>query len=166
MFLSLNALCEGYRVVRAEDAVAFEKSVTAPAEEFYRKIRIACQAFNGHRLLWPRIRRLPPNIVYMYVSHKLMRWLAIYSFFLSGIAAAAGLSSLGIPYAATGLAAVALLGLLMWAGGRGLTPFAQIREVLIALVGAGVGVIKAYRGERFQTWTPASSIRESVDRRG
>ena len=27
------------------------------------------------------------------------------------------------------------------------------------------GVVKAYRGERFQTWTPASSIRGSLDRR-
>jgi hypothetical protein len=36
---------------------------------------------------------------------------------------------------------------------------------LIALLGAGVGVVKAYRGERFQTWTPASSIRGSLDRR-
>jgi hypothetical protein len=71
----------------------------------------------------------------------------------------AGLSALGIPYAATGLAAAALLGLLWWGGARGMAPFAQIREVLIALLGAGVGVIKAYRGERFQTWTPASSIR-------
>ncbi len=51
MFLSLGALCSGYRVVRAKDAVAFEKSVTAPREEFFRKIRIACQGFNGHRML-------------------------------------------------------------------------------------------------------------------
>jgi cellulose synthase/poly-beta-1,6-N-acetylglucosamine synthase-like glycosyltransferase len=165
MYLSLSVLCDGYRVVRAADAIAFEKSVTAPAEEFYRKIRIACQAFNVHRLLWPRIRRLSPSIVYMYVSHKLMRWLAIYSFFLSGIAAAAGLSALGVPYTATGVAAVALLGLLWWGGARGLTPFAQIREILIALLGAGIGVVKSYRGERFQTWTPASSIRGSLDRR-
>lgn len=165
MFLSLNALCEGYRVVRARDAIAFEKSVTAPAEEFHRKVRIACQAFNVHRLLWPRIRRLPPRIVYMYVSHKLMRWLSIYSLCLAGIAAAAGLSALGVPYAATGSAALALLAVLAWGGNRGLTPFAQIREILIALLGAGIGIVKSYRGERFQTWTPASSIRESLDRR-
>ena len=41
---------EGYRVVRAQDTITFEKSVTAPAEDFYRKIRIACQTFNAHQL--------------------------------------------------------------------------------------------------------------------
>lgn len=66
MFLSLNALCSGYRVVCAKDAIAFEKSVTAPREEFFRKVRIACQGFNGHRVLWPRIRRLPTRVIYMY----------------------------------------------------------------------------------------------------
>ena len=162
MFLSLSALCDGYRVVRAGSALAFEKSVTAPAEEFYRKIRIACQAFNGHRVLWPRIRRLPPAVVYMYVSHKLLRWLSIYSLALSTFAAGIGLSALGVPYTATAAAALALVGLLWWAGARRLAPFAQIREILIALLGAGIGVVEAFRGERYQTWSPASSNRDSL----
>lgn len=160
MFLSLNALCSGYRVVRAKDAIAFEKSVTAPREEFFRKVRIACQGFNGHRVLWPRIRRLPTRVIYMYFSHKLLRWLSIYSLGLSALAAAIGLSALGVPLGATALVVAALLGLLWWAGSRRVRPFAEIREALIALLGAGVGVAQSFRGERFETWTPASSIRK------
>lgn len=160
MFLSLNALCSGYRVVRAKDAIALERSATAPGEEFFRKIRIACQAFNGHRVLWPRIRQLPPSVVYMYLSHKLLRWFSIYTLCSSALAAAIGLSALGVPPPITASAAVAFIGILWWGASRGLRPFAQIREVMLALLGAGVGVAQSVRGETFQTWTPASSVRK------
>jgi cellulose synthase/poly-beta-1,6-N-acetylglucosamine synthase-like glycosyltransferase len=163
MFLSLSVLCDGYRVVRARNAIAFEESVTAPAEEFRRKVRIACQAFNVHRELWPRLRKLPIPVLYMYVSHKLLRWLSIYSLALSGLTAAVGLSAVGVPLPTLGLAVVSVVGLLWWAGARRLSPFAQAREVLIALTGAGLGVAEAFRGKQYQTWTPAASIRQSSD---
>ena len=166
MFLSLSVLCDGYRVVRAKDALAFEESVTAPAEEFRRKVRIACQAINVHRELWPRLRKLPGSVIYMYLSHKLLRWLSIYSLALSGLAATAGLWSLGVPPAVTSVAALGPAGVLWWAGARGWPPFAQAREVLIALVGAGIGVAEALRGKQYQTWTPAASIRQSPDLQG
>ena len=163
MFLSLSVLCDGYRVVRAKDAVAFEESVTAPVEEFRRKIRIACQAFNVHRKLWPRLRKLPAVVLYMYVSHKLVRWLSIYSLALAGVVAAAGLSALGVPLALTGLAIGASAVGLWWAGSRRWPLFAQAREVLIALIGAGIGVAEAFRGKQYPTWTPATSIRQSSE---
>ena len=163
MFLSLNVLCDGYRVVRARNAIAFEESVTASVEEFRRKVRIACQAFNVHRELWPRLRRLPISILYMYVSHKLLRWLSIYSLALSGLTALVGLCVVGVPLPAMGLAMIGLVGLLWWGGARRLSPFAQVREVLIALAGAGLGVAEAFRGKQYQTWTPAASIRQPSD---
>ncbi len=163
MFLSLSVLCDGYRVVRACDAMAFEESVTAPLEEFRRKVRIACQAFNVHRALWPRLQKLPVSVLYMYVSHKLLRWISIYSLALSGLAAVLGLVSIGVPVEATAFAGIALLALLWWAGARRLSPFAQAREILIALAGAGLGVLEAFRGKEYQTWTPAASIRQPSD---
>src|ERR1700761_990630 len=48
MFVSMSILCDRYRVVRASDAIAHEETVSRPQEEFRRKIRIACQAFNVH----------------------------------------------------------------------------------------------------------------------
>lgn len=166
MYLSLSVMCDGYRVVRARDAIAFEDSVTAPVEEFRRKVRIACQAFNVHRELWPRLRRLPLSVLYMYVSHKLVRWVSIYSLALAGLAQAAGLTAMGVPPDVTGLAVVGLAALLWWAGARRWPPFAQAREALIALVGAGVGIAEAFRGKQYQTWTPAASIRQPADPRG
>ncbi len=76
MFVSLSILCDGYRVVRAGDVMAYELSATTPADEFRRKVRIACQAFNVHRRLWPRLSRLDRLTVYKYVSHKFLRWLS------------------------------------------------------------------------------------------
>ena len=59
MFVSLSILCDGYRVVRDEAMVAYERVATDSGDEFRRKVRIACQAYNCHRLLRPRLRRLP-----------------------------------------------------------------------------------------------------------
>jgi len=41
MFVSLSILCDGYRVVRAADVMAYELSATNPVEEFRRKVRAA-----------------------------------------------------------------------------------------------------------------------------
>ena len=82
MFVSLSILVMGYRVVRVGDAFAYEKSVSRASEEFSRKIRIACQAFNVHRTLRHRLRKMENLNRYKYFSHKLLRWFTVY--FLMG----------------------------------------------------------------------------------
>lgn len=149
MYSSLLALCDGMRIVRAEDAFAYEDQVSQQAEEFGRKIRIACQAFNVHRKLWPRLKRLPVIDLYKYVSHKLLRWMVIY-LLISG----AALFGLGLALAAQWwlLGAASVLGLAMLVSG-------QIRSILLAFVGTGLGVARSLRGDRFQTWSPPASSR-------
>jgi hypothetical protein len=39
-------------------------------------------------------------------------------------------------------------------------PFAQLTGVIAAFTGTGLGVWRSLRGERYQTWTPAASIRK------
>ena len=159
MFVSLGILCDGFKVVTAPDALAYEASVTSSDEEFRRKVRIACQAFNVHRELWPRLKRLPPAVVYMYVSHKLLRWVAAFNLGLSAVLGAAGLVAMGVPVPALALLIVLAVGSL-WAALRfQLRPLSSIAEILVALAGASLGVIHSLRGRQFQTWTPASSIR-------
>lgn len=161
MFVSLGILCDGRKVVTAPDALAYEASVTSSNEEFRRKVRIACQAFNVHRELWPRLKQLPPTVVYMYVSHKLLRWLAAFNLALSALLGSAGLLAMGVPAPALAL----LIGLCagsLWAALRfQLRPLSSIAEILVALAGASLGVIHSLRGQKFQTWTPASSIRRA-----
>jgi cellulose synthase/poly-beta-1,6-N-acetylglucosamine synthase-like glycosyltransferase len=158
MYVSLTILLDGYRVVRAGDVFATDEAAESLADEFRRKVRIACQAFTVHRLLWPRLRRTGWLTVYMYVSHKLLRWFGIYSLALAGLAllglfAAAGRPGLGLLLA--GLAAAGLV-----CGNRlGLQPIPKLVSILVALAGAGLGVWRSLRGDRFQTWPSTSSLR-------
>ena len=159
MYVSLAILCAGSRVVRAGAAQATEAPVSRPGEEFRRKIRIGCQAFNVHRALWPRLRRLPAIDLYKYVSHKLLRWLTIYLLGFGTVALLAGMALLN-PTIAVVLAVTALLvlgGIALARSGK----IAALRDVLMAFVATGLGVWRSIRGDRFQTWNPPDSARMS-----
>ncbi len=159
MFVSLSILCNGPRVVRAPDVIAYEKSVTAPKEEFKRKVRISCQAFNVHRLLWPRLKGLDSINLYKYISHKLLRWfgmafiiLGLFFFLVSLIAADMN----GLAFFISVMLVAAL-----WAGTVYELPvLPQIIDILMSYAATGLGLWKSISGERFQTWSPAQSIRQ------
>src|SRR5262245_10020437 len=74
LYVSMNILCDGYRIVRAPDVRAYERSVVGGADEVARKVRIGCQSFNTHRAIRDRLREAGPLDRYKYLSHKLMRW--------------------------------------------------------------------------------------------
>jgi len=157
MYVSMAILCAGWRVVRAEAAHATEASVSRQGEEFRRKIRIGCQAFNVHRALWPRLRQLPAIDLYKYVSHKLLRWLTIYLLGFGLVALLAGVVLLNSAMALA-FSVMALLGI----GGIALArpgKIAALQDVLLAFVATGLGVWRSVRGDRFQTWNPPDSAR-------
>jgi cellulose synthase/poly-beta-1,6-N-acetylglucosamine synthase-like glycosyltransferase len=159
LYVSLMILCSGYRVIQANDAFAYEESVVSAREEFKRKIRIACQAFNVHRLLWPQLRKLDAVTLYKYISHKLIRWFTIYLLAIAAIAFESALLVAGHPAIAAVLLVCAGGGLLVGCLST-LKPFAQLADVIAAFAGTGLGVWRSLRGERYQTWTPAASIRK------
>lgn len=162
MYVSLSLLCDGHRVVRAGDALALEALVSRPAEEFRRKVRIGCQAFNVHRMLRSRLRRLGPLNRYKYVSHKLLRWFTGYL-----LVAAAALLSAGLALAEAwwllGFGLAALASLAAAARLRPAGAAACALDVLSAFLATGLGVLRSMRGDRFQTWTPPASARALVD---
>jgi cellulose synthase/poly-beta-1,6-N-acetylglucosamine synthase-like glycosyltransferase len=159
LYVSLMILCSGYRVIQASDALAYEESVVSAGEEFTRKIRIACQAFNVHRLVWPQLRKLDGITRYKYVSHKLIRWFTIYLLAISAIAFGAALIVAGRAVVAAALV-VCVSGALLLGRFSSMKPFAQIAGIVSAFAGTGFGVWRSMRGERYQTWTPAASIRK------
>ena len=157
MYVSLSILCSGSRIVRVEDARAVETSVSRPDEEFRRKIRIGCQAFNVHRTLWPRLRRLPALDLYKYVSHKLLRWFAVYLLAGAALSLMAAVSLAGGPRASVVAIVVCLAATSACVAARG-GKLAALRDILAAFLATGIGVARSLRGERFQTWvSPASS---------
>ncbi len=158
MYVSLAALCRGHRIVRVADALAYEEAVSRPAEEFRRKVRIACQAFNVHRALWPRLRRLPALDLYKYVSHKLLRWLTA-GLLVAGVLCWAGaIAAAEAWWLLAGTAVVGVVvGSAMFTARSGL--LATLRDILGAFVATGIGVWRSWRGDRFQTWNPPASAR-------
>lgn len=159
MYISLRMLCDGYRIVRAPDVYAYEKSVTEPHEEFRRKIRISCQAFAAHRFLRPALSQLGWLDRYKYVSHKLIRWFTAYT--LAGVAAltVVGAGLMWGPTVAAGGAAVAL-GLFALGYALRLRPVTLLADILVSFIATAIGVWRAGTGHRIRTWEPASSIRK------
>lgn len=160
MYVSFSILCDGYRVVRAPDVVAYEESVTASHEEFKRKVRIACQAFNVHRLLWPRLRQLGGVDLYKYISHKLLRWFTLLWIGLSLLFFGLSLFSAGWGLLFVLMAVMAVAGIYLGLK-KNITPVPQLADIFSSFGGTLLGVFKSLGGERFQTWTPAQSIRKS-----
>jgi cellulose synthase/poly-beta-1,6-N-acetylglucosamine synthase-like glycosyltransferase len=158
MYLSFSILCDGYRVARAGDVRAYEASAASQADEIQRKMRIACQAFNAHRLLWPRIRRLGGFDLYKYVSHKLLRWFSIYT--LGGACFCLAMAGILAGHASAVAAMIALVAAMILAGWKWhVSPFDQLFDILSAFAATGAGVWLSLRGQRFQTWNPAASAR-------
>jgi cellulose synthase/poly-beta-1,6-N-acetylglucosamine synthase-like glycosyltransferase len=156
-YVSMRILLAGHRVVREPQALAFERSGSDEREEFRRKIRIACQAFNVHRLIWSAVKK-SPTILYGYVSHRLLKWLIIYNLGLSAaFFALFAFSALPLRYFIA-LALVALAAMTYVALGEA-GPAKQIRSILSGLLGVGIGVWRSIRGDRFQTWQPISTAR-------
>lgn len=158
MYVSLALLCGGARVVRAADAVAHEAAVSTSREEFRRKIRIACQAFNVHRALWPMLARLPAIELYKYVSHKVLRWMTAFSL---GVAVLSGLLGLAAMQCWMGIGLMLALGVI---GGSAMAisrrgAVSRLREILAAFAATGLGVYRSMRGDTFQIWTPPASAR-------
>ncbi len=163
MYVSLSVLLAGSRVVRAGAAIAYEPAVLRSAEEFRRKMRIACQAFNVHRTLWRRLRAMSALNVYKYVSHKLMRWITILplgaALLSFGVGSALMLDLTGDPLrlaVETLASATTLIAILAAFGGL----LAAICEILLAFLATGVGVLRSLFGQRFQTWEPPISARQ------
>lgn len=161
-FISMSILARGYRVVSCPGAIAYERSVSRSEQEWRRKIRIGCHAWNSHRRLWPNLRRMGWWNQYKYFSHKVVRW---FTALWLGLAAVCGSLAVGVQagwLSGLTVAGGMVLGLLLLEGGGrlGLPVAGKAREVLLAFVGTFYGVLRSVRGERFETWAPASSARE------
>ena len=161
-YISMKILIDGQRVVRAPNALAFEKSATNTYDEFRRKIRIACQAFNVHRLIWPQIWP-KPVLAYCYVSHRLLKWVIGYNLLLAGLFFLLAMLAVfpPTPVLATVLLVAAAFAVLVAAK---FDPALKVLAMLLSFAGTAWGVWRSVRGDKFQTWTPTPSARASGQR--
>ena len=158
LYLPLTVLLQGRRVVRAPELCAFEWHTTEAADEFKRKIRIACECMAVHATLWPKLRGLDAWHRYKYVMYRLMRWIGGW-FMAAGALLLASAATLLL-----GLVPTLVLALLAAAGfwlglGLRLGPVEQAWNMLLAFAGNAIGAWRALRGERAVTWNVAASAR-------
>ncbi len=158
MYLSLSILIDGHRVIRAPDVLAFEHSASGAMDEFKRKMRIACQAFNVHRVLGPKLSRVSLLDRYKYTSHKLLRWLM--PFTATGgafLLLAAFALQHGVTAMLAAVFAVIALGLFVaFAKPQSVRIFLNL---LLALGGVACGIAQSLLGRTYRTWQPAASVR-------
>ncbi|GGO97097.1 MAG: histidine kinase [Sphingomonas sp.] len=156
MTVSMTVPIREKRLIFVPDVIAYEKNATAASDEFRRKRRIACRAFNTHRYLWPKIReRFSTVEMYKYISHKLLRWFGL-------IPLAVFLVSLSLALILSGqfavLAGGALFGgICVLLGTLGVSPFSVGLQILVAVIATFFGIADSWKGATYQTWTPAQS---------
>ena len=164
-YTSMQILCGGHRVVRCAGAIAYEKSVDSVGQEGRRKTRIACRAYNCHKLLRPRRRRLSTLDRYKYLSHKWIRWMTFSWLMLALVFATlavtlhSGLVTGGLCIAAV-LVGVAVL----YAGNACRLPLlTRLCVVLVSLFATQLGIWQSQQGKKYQTWNPPASARTMPD---
>lgn len=161
LFVSMGALCQGYRLIRGADVRAFESHTTVAKDEFKRKIRIACQCIGVHRALWSELKTLSTWNLYKYFGHRYIRWIGGYFLLASALLFAVAV------WIACGIAVmaglIALVCVVMVVGSMiNLRPVQQINNVLLAFVGNTLGVWRSYWGEPVVTWDLANSARNDL----
>lgn len=158
-FTSASILCDGYRLVHAPDVHGVELDDTPPWLELRRKRRIAARAFRCHMALWPRLRRMSWLRLYMYLSHKFVRWLSGWLVLAAGVLLAA-LFLVWFPLLAAGSLLVLLALAVLVARGR-MRRLDRLAAFVGAFVYTSLGVLDTLRGRSYVVWTPVRSGREA-----
>ena len=160
-YVAISSICSGYKVVQGDDVRAYGHLAAVTHEEFTRKVRIPCQAFNAHRLLWPRLQKLPVPQLYCYLSHKFLRWFTGLHLLIAAILSTAGLVlAFGLFPVVFGIAALTVMSMVGYL--IGIRAVTKAYSIGLALVATLVGIARSFNGDRFQTWTSPASGRTAL----
>lgn len=153
--VSMEVVFKGYRLIKAEDVVAYEHLVVARSEEFTRKVRIASRAYHTHSVLRSKIGQMALIDRFKYASHKLVRWFGG-AFLIVG-----GASTLLLCFllsSTVGLSVIAISTVIALIGNmRAHGPASMFVELAMALIATLLGVLRALRGRSDVIWNPAKS---------
>lgn len=149
-YVSLKVFSSGYRLKQSRLLRGFEYDDAAFYQSLVRRRRIACQAFRCHLHLWGSLRRLSALRLYMYLSHKFMRWFVGVSLVLAISCASVllyinvGLREFWIIICSMSLVSILLL----------VTKGRYVASVLGSLLYTSFGLWDALRGRSAIPWTP------------
>ena len=150
--IPMQVIAQGKRVVMESQAVGWEKGVASLREEFRRKVRIAAGAAQGllRGNAWPR--NAPPRFWFIFVSHKLLRWL---SPVIGAILLAAALVWSSDPLARiaiAGVAAIIVLALVRLITGWKHALLSAPFYFLFGEIALAVGLLKGLTGLQTVLW--------------
>ncbi len=153
---SFSVLFDGLRCVTAQDVNSYERVVASSSDEFFRKRRIACRAFNTYRFVQPRFSELSVFDRFKFFSHKVLRWLGGY-FLAAGavLGLIASFNLLGLASTAL-LVSLVLIAVTLGVMGR-VKQVMRLTEIVKAVIATAIGVIESFQGKTYQTWRPAGS---------
>ncbi len=163
LYVSLTTLISNARIVSIDTVRVFERSSARASEEFNRKKRIACQAWNVHKALWPELRRLPVILLYGYLSHRVLKWLTPLSALCLILAYGALFAAL---YGVWNVFAVicGAAALLVVANMLAFQPAELVIGMVVSLAGVGVGLFQSFfTNKTYTIWQTIDSIRFSED---
>ncbi|WP_421736144.1 glycosyltransferase [Caulobacter sp.] len=159
LYVSLMVTLNGGLVVSEGSVLVEERNASRWQEEFQRKRRIACQAINVHRTLWPRLRKLPTGQLYGYLAHRVLKWIAPFNIALSALLFWVGFA-LWVGFAPAMSLVMAGLAIVLALSAAGLRYARGVLSAVTSLIGVGLGVLDSVAlGRTYTTWTPAPSIR-------
>jgi cellulose synthase/poly-beta-1,6-N-acetylglucosamine synthase-like glycosyltransferase len=153
LVIPMGVIRQGKRVVYEAEALAWERGPASLGEEFRRRVRIAAGAAQGLR----RGNALPPRSApvsfwFVFVSHKMLRWLSPLVGLAVVICALAGFSQPAariILAAVMGVSALALIQVLSGSKSRLVSlPF----YFLFGQVAVGLGLLRGFAGQQSVLW--------------
>jgi cellulose synthase/poly-beta-1,6-N-acetylglucosamine synthase-like glycosyltransferase len=153
--IPMQVIAQGKRVVLEPLAVGWEKGVESLREEFRRKVRIAAGAAQGllRGNVWPL--NAPGRFWFIFVSHKLLRWL---SPVLGVTILLAALAWCREPAAQITLAGIGFLTILAFGRlltGWKYTVFSAPFYFLFGEIALAVGLVKGFTGLQTVLWAKA-----------
>ncbi|HBS09305.1 MAG TPA: histidine kinase [Microbacterium sp.] len=152
--VSMSVVFAGSRLIKAEDAIAYERLVSNRSDEASRKVRIAARAYHTHKFLAPSLSKMSRLDRYKYFAHKYLRWWGAVPAAFAVLAGTTFFVALGVVSPLI-LGVVAVVLILTAVVARRLVAVGI--DFVVAVVQTFRGVMRANRGMTYAVWTPPTT---------
>ena len=155
LVIPMRVIAQGKRVVLEPQALGWERGVTCLSEEFRRRVRIAAGAAQGllRGNAWPS--NAPASFWFVFISHKLLRWLSPLTTILLIVAAVAWSREPAALLIIVGVGAILALAILRLLTGWKHSIVSMPFYFLFGQVAIAVGLLKGLTGHQSVLWAKA-----------